>query len=69
MDSTVSGATTPGQSGLGSDDNEEVHCIPQSSCITEASSSDCLVSNLEHSLGESYPSPEMQSVYSAVPAG
>ena len=32
--------------------------------ITEASPSDCLVSYLEHVLGESYPSKEMQSVYS-----
>ena len=40
---TLSGATTLGQSGPGSDGNEGVLCIPQSSCITEASPSDCLV--------------------------
>ena len=36
MDKTLSGATIPGQSGHGSDGNEEVLCIPQSYCITEA---------------------------------
>ena len=34
----------------------------------EASWWDCLVSYLEDSLGESYPSAEIQSVYSTVPA-
>ena len=47
---------------------KEVHHIPQSSSITEASPSDYLVSYPGHSLGESYPSAEMQSVYSAAPA-
>ena len=42
-----------------------VLCIPQSFSITEAAPSDCLVSYLGHSFGESYPSAEMQSVYSA----
>ena len=59
---------TPGQSGPGSNANEEVLCIPQSSSITETSPSDCLVSYPGHSLGESYPSAEMQLVYSATPA-
>ncbi len=67
IDRILSGATTPGQSGSGSDGNKEVLCIPQSSSITEASSSDCLVSYTGHSLGKSYPSAEMQSVYSAAP--
>ena len=62
---TLSGATTPIQSGPGSDGNKGVLCIPQSSSITEASSSVCLVSYLGHLLGKSYPSAEMQSVYSA----
>ena len=39
-------------------------CIPHSSSITGASPSDYLVSYLGHSLGKSYPSAEMQSVYS-----
>ena len=38
---TQSGATTPGQSGPGSDGNEVVLCILQNSRIT-----DCLVSYL-----------------------
>ena len=53
--STTVGANTPGQSGAGSDGNEEVLCIPQSSSITEASPSDCLVSYTGHLFGESYP--------------
>ena len=36
--------------------------------IIGASPSDCLMSYLGHSLEESYPSAEMQLVYSAVPA-
>ena len=42
--------------------------IPQSSSITGASPSDCLVSYPGYLLRESYPSAEMQSVYSTVPA-
>ena len=43
----LSDASTPGQSGPESDGNEgELH-IPQSSSITEASPSDCLVSYQE----------------------
>ena len=44
-----------------------VLCIPQSSSITRDSSLDCLVSYPEHSLGESYPSAQMQSVYFTAP--
>ena len=40
-----------GKRGTGSDGNEKVHHIPQSSSITEASPSDCLVSYPEHLLG------------------
>ena len=58
IDRTLSGATTQGQSGPGSDGNEGVLHIRQSSNITEASSSDFFVSYPE---GESYPSAEMQS--------
>ena len=50
IDKTLSGATTLCQSGPGCDGNEEVLCIPQSFCITGASSSDCLVSYPGHSL-------------------
>ena len=65
IDRTLSGVTTPGQSGPGSDGNEGMLCIPQSSSITRPSALDCLVSYAVHSLGESYSSAEMQSVYSA----
>ena len=60
-DWTLFGATTPGQSWAGSDGNEGVLRIPQSSSITEASPSDCLVSYLGHSFGVSYPSEERRS--------
>ena len=49
----LSGATTPSQSGPGSDGNEGVLQIPLSSSITGASTSDCLVSYPGHSLGKS----------------
>ena len=48
---TLSGATTLGQSGPGSDGNEGVQCIPQSSCNTGTSPSDCLATCPGHSLG------------------
>ena len=57
IERTLSGATTPGKSGPGSDGNERVLCIPQSSSTTGISSSDCLVSYPEHSLGEGKPYP------------
>ena len=41
---TLSGASTSSQSEPGSEGKKEVLCIPQSSCITGASLSDCLVS-------------------------
>ena len=67
---TWSGATTQGQNGSESDGNEGVIYLPQSSSITGISPSDCLVSYPGHSLGESYPSAEKQSVYStAQPTG
>ena len=44
IDRTLSGATTPGQSGPGSDGNEGVPRISQSSSITGTMSSECLVS-------------------------
>ena len=48
IDKTLSGATTPGQSGPGSNGNEGVHCIPQSFSITGTSPSDGLVSYTGH---------------------
>ena len=57
IDRTISGATTPGQSGPESDGNEGTLHIPQSYSITGTSPSDCLVSYSGHSLGwGSYPS-------------
>ena len=66
MDNTPLGATIPGQNGPGSNVNEGVLCIPQSSSITGISSSNCLVSYPGHSLGwrESYSFEKMLSVYS-----
>ena len=49
IDKTLSDATTLGLSGLGSDGNEGVLRIPQSSSITRASLSDCLMSYPGHS--------------------
>ena len=48
IDKTLSGATTPGQSGPGRNGNEGVLHIPQSSSMTETSPSDCLVSYPGH---------------------
>ena len=45
MDRALSEATIPGQSGPGSNGNEGVLCIPQSSSITGTSQSDRLVTN------------------------
>ena len=59
IDRTLSGATTPGQSGLVSDGNGGLLRIPQSPSITGASPSDCLVLYLGHSLGKSYHSADM----------
>ena len=56
-----------GQSGPGNNGNKGVLRIPQSSSITGTSPSDCLVSYTGHSLGGSYPSVEVQSVYSTAP--
>ena len=58
----LSGATTTGKNGPGSNGNEEVLCFSQSPSITGVSPSDCLVSYLGHSFAE------MQSVYSTAPA-
>ena len=64
---TLSDATKPSQSRPRSHGNEGVLDIHQSSSITETSQLDCLVSYPGHSLEESYPSAEMQSVYSTAP--
>ena len=64
---TLSGATTVDQCGPESDGNKGVLRIPQSSSITGAAPSDCLVSYLGHSLRETYPSAELQSVHFTAP--
>ena len=51
VEKTLSGATTPGQSGPGSDGSEGVLGIHQNSCITGTSTSYCLVSYPGHSFG------------------
>ena len=64
IDRTLTGTTTLGQSGLGSNGNEEVLHISQSS-KTGASPSDGLISYPGHLLGwVSYSSAKMQSAYS-----
>ena len=69
IDRTLSGAATPEKSEPRSNGKEEVLYIPQSSTITGASPSDCLVSYSEHSSEwSSYPSAEMQLVYSIATA-
>ena len=68
IDRTLLGVTTLSQSGAGSDGNEGVLSVPQSSNITGASPSDYLVSYLGHMLRGCVPSAEMQSVYSIAPA-
>ena len=67
IDRTLSGATTPGQSGPGSDWIEGELSIRLSSGITEVSASDCLMSYSRLIGGVSYPYSEIQSVYSAIP--
>ena len=57
IDRTLSGATTPGQSGPGSDG------LPQSSSITGTSPSDCLVSYPGHSFAGVLPL-RIDAVYS-----
>ena len=64
IDRSLSGVTIPGLSGPGSDSNEVLFYIPQSSSIIGASPSDCLPSYIGHSLMGSYPSENMKSVYS-----
>ena len=68
IDWTLSGATILGQSVPGSNGNEGVLHIPQSSSITGSSSSDCLVSYQDTRCGGAYPSAEKHSVYSTAPA-
>ena len=65
IDRNLAGATTPDQRGPRNGGNKRLLRISQSSSITGASLSDCLVSYPGHLLKESYSSVVMQSVYSA----
>ena len=58
---TLSGATTPGQSGPESDGNERVLWFSQSSSIIETARLDCFVSYPGHSA-------EKKTLYSTAPA-
>ena len=69
IDRTLSGSTTLGQSGPGSNSNEGVLHIPQWSSITGALPLNCLMSYLRHLLEKFYSSAEMWSVYSIAPGG
>ena len=55
IDRNLSGASTLGQNRPGSDGNEGIPHIPQSSSITGVLPSDFLMSCLGHSFKESYP--------------
>ena len=70
IDRTLSIATTRGHSKSGSDGNEGVLYILQSSNITRALPSNCLISYSGHSFVGvgSYLSVEMQLVYSTAPS-
>ena len=70
IDRTLKRATSPGQSGPGSDGNEGVLRIPQSTNITGTSPSDCLVPYRGNSLGDggSYPAADVPVIYSTAPA-
>ena len=65
---TLGGANTPRQSEPGSNGNERVLKFPQSSGIAGASLTDCFVSYVGQSSGESCPAVELQLVYSVAPA-
>ena len=64
IDRTLSDASTPGLSGSLSYGNKRVFCIPQSSSITKALPSDCLVSYQDTRGGILAPAAEKQSLYS-----
>ena len=69
IDWTLSGSTSPGQSRPGNYSNERILHIPQNSSNNGPSPLDDLISYQDTPLsGESYPSEEMQPVYSTAPA-
>ena len=68
IDRPLSGSTTPGKSGLKSNGNEEVLHFPPKYSIIGTWPWYFLESYCAYSLRESYPSAEMQSLYSTTPA-
>ena len=67
-DRALSGATTLGQSGPGSDGNEEVLNILQTSSITGTLPSDCLMSYPGHSWGGLTPQQRFDQCILQAPA-
>ena len=67
IDGTLTSATSPRQSRPGSNGNERVLRIPQSSSIIGASPSDCHIQDTR-CYGGAYSSAEMPLVYSTAPA-
>ena len=69
IDRTLSGATTPGQSELGSNGNEEVLYIHLNlQCLSLTIWFFSVISRTLIEAGVSYPSTEIQLVYSTTPA-
>ena len=66
MDRALLGANTQGQSGLRSNGNEEVFCIPQSSSIT-GTSPKTVYCHITRWWGEPYHSAAIQSMFSTAP--
>ena len=64
MNKELSCATIRGQSGPGGNGSKRVLRVPQSSSITGTSPSVSLVSYTGHSVVRSYPSAEVETVYS-----
>ena len=69
MDRTLSEATTLGQSGPGSNDNEGVLHIPQSSSNTGTSPSNCSVSYPGHLRGSYHSAKVHQYILQPQPTG
>ena len=67
IDRALSGATIPAQSGPRSNVSEGVLHIPQSSSITGATPSDCLVLYPGHSFMESYTPTVYLRIQSYIP--
>ena len=62
VDRTISGATTPGQSGPGNNSIEGVICILQSSSSSKFTQLDCLLSYPGHLLGGGLISSKLNAI-------